>query len=139
MYTKTRTNGFGKEVKRRIMLGTFVLSSGYYEAYFTKAQQIRRLLVNQTEKIFKDFDAILIPTVPATALSIGAMEKDPVATYLADIYTVFANLTGIPAISIPLFKHSNNMPFGVQIMSDKYNEVTLLQISDRILRDHKTA
>ena len=139
MYTKTRTNGFGKEVKRRIMLGTFVLSSGYYEAYFTKAQQIRRLLVNQTEKIFKDFDAILIPTVPATALSIGAMEKDPVATYLADIYTVFANLTGIPAISIPLFKHSNNMPFGVQIMSHKYNEVTLLQISDRILRDHKTA
>ena len=139
MYTKTRTKGFGKEVKRRIMLGTFVLSSGYYDAYFTKAQQVRRLLVNQTEKIFKDFDAILIPTVPATALSIGAMEKDPVATYLADIYTVFANLTGIPAISLPLFKHSNNMPFGLQIMSDKFNEVSLLQLSNRILKDHKTA
>ena len=139
MYTKTRTKGFGKEVKRRIMLGTFVLSSGYYDAYFTKAQQVRRLLVNQTEKIFKDFDAILIPTVPTTALSIGAMEKDPVATYLADIYTVFANLTGIPAISLPLFKHSNNMPFGLQIMSDKFNEVSLLQLSNRILKDHKTA
>lgn len=139
MYTKTRTKGFGKEVKRRIMLGTFVLSSGYYDAYFTKAQQVRKLLVDQTEKIFKDFDAIVIPTVPCTAFNIGTMEKDPVATYLADIYTVFANLTGIPAISLPLFKHSNNMPFGVQIMSDKYNEVTLLQISDRILKDHKTA
>jgi len=139
MYTKTRTKGFGKEVKRRIMLGTFVLSAGYYDAYFTKAQKVRRLLVDQTEKIFKDFDAILIPTVPSTAFTIGAMEKDPVATYLADIYTVFANLTGIPAISLPLFKHSNNMPFGVQIMSDKYNEVTLLQISEKILMDHKTA
>ncbi len=139
MYTKSRTKGFGKEVKCRIMLGTFVLSSGYYEAYFTKAQQVRRLLVDKTEKIFKDFDAILIPTVTATALSIGTMEKDPVATYLADIYTVFANLTGIPAISLPLFKHSNNMPFGVQIMSDKFNEVSLLQLSKRILKDHKTA
>ena len=138
MYTKSRTNGFGKEVKRRIMLGTFVLSSGYYDAYFTKAQQVRRLLVDQTKKIFKDFDAVLIPTVPSTAFNIGVMEKDPVATYLADIYTVFANLTGIPAISLPLFKHSNNMPFGVQIMSDKFNEVTLFQISERILKDHKT-
>lgn len=139
MYTKTRTKGFGKEVKRRIMLGTFVLSSGYYDAYFTKAQQVRRLLVEQTAKIFKDFDAVIIPTVPATAFTIGEMEKDPVAAYLADIYTVFANLTGIPAISLPLFKHFNNMPFGVQIMSDKYNEVPLLQISQRILNDYKPA
>ncbi len=139
MYTKTRTKGFGKEVKRRIMLGTFVLSSGYYEAYFTKAQQVRKLLVDQTEKIFKDFDAILIPTVPATAFTIGEMEKDPVAAYLADIYTVFANLTGIPAISLPLFKHFNNMPYGVQIMSAKYNEVPLLGISEKILRAYKQA
>ncbi len=139
MYNKTRTKGFGKEVKRRIMLGTFVLSSGYYEAYFSKAQQVRRLLVQQTEKFFKDFDAIIIPTVPSTAFNIGTIEKDPVAMYLADIYTVFANLTGIPAISLPLFKHLNNMPFGVQIMSDKFNEVTLLQISERILKDYKAA
>ena len=139
MYTKTRTNGFGKEVKRRIMLGTFVLSSGYYDAYFTKAQQVRRLLADQTNTIFKEFDAILIPTVPSTAFTIGAMEKDPVASYLADIYTVFANLTGIPAISLPLFKHFNNMPFGLQMMSDKYNEVTLLELSHRILKEYKPA
>lgn len=139
MYIKTRTKGFGKEVKRRIMLGTFVLSSGYYDAYFTKAQQVRQLLVEQTSKIFKDFDGILIPTTPSTAFNTGTMEKDPVATYLADIYTVFANLTGIPAISLPLFKHFNNMPFGVQIMSDRYNEVTLLRISDRILKNYKPA
>ena len=139
MYIKTRSKGFGKEVKRRIMLGTFVLSSGYYEAYFTKAQQVRRLLVEQTANIFKDFDAILIPTVPSTAFNIGSMEKDPVATYLADIYTVFASLTGITAISLPLFKHFNNMPFGVQIMSDKYNEVTLLQLSDQVLKEYKSA
>jgi len=139
MYTKTRTKGFGREVKRRIMLGTFVLSAGYYDAYFTKAQQVRRLLTLQTQKIFKEFDAIIIPTVPSPAFTIGTMYKNPVAMYLADIYTVFANLTGIPAISIPLFKHFNNMPFGVQVMSDKYNEVTLLQISDRLFKDYKTA
>jgi len=139
MYTKTRSKGFGKEVKRRIMLGTFVLSSGYYEAYFTKAQQVRRLLAEQTEKIFDNFDVILIPTVPSTAFTIGTMEKDPVSTYLADIYTVFANLTGIPAISLPLFKHINNMPFGVQIMSGKDNEVTLLHISESILKKYKPA
>ena len=137
MYTKTRTMGFGKEVKRRIMLGTFVLSSGYYDAYFSKAQQVRRLLVEETEKIFKQYDAVILPTTPCTAFSIGQMETDPVAMYLADIYTVFANLTGIAAISLPLFKHINNMPFGVQIMSDKYNEVTLLHISEMLLKDYK--
>lgn len=139
MYTRTRTKGFGKEVKRRIMLGTFVLSAGYYDAYFTKAQRVRKLLMEQTEKIFADFDAIIIPTVPATAFTIGMMEKDPIATYLADIFTVFANLTGIPAISLPLFKHFNNMPFGVQVMSNKFNEVTLLRISDWILKNYKPA
>jgi aspartyl-tRNA(Asn)/glutamyl-tRNA(Gln) amidotransferase subunit A len=119
------------------MLGTFVLSEGYYDAYYTKAQQVRKLLVNQTEKIFKNFDAIIIPTVPTTAFSIGCMEKDPIAVYLADIYTVFANLTGIPAISLPLFKHNNNMPFGVQIMANKDKEVPLLHISERILKKYK--
>jgi aspartyl-tRNA(Asn)/glutamyl-tRNA(Gln) amidotransferase subunit A len=139
MYTQTRTLGFGKEVKKRIMLGTFVLSAGYYDAYFTKAQQVRRLLVEQTRDIFKEYDAIIIPTTPSTAFTLGEMEKDPVATYLPDIYTVFANLTGIPAISLPLFKHSNNMPFGVQIMSDRYNEVSLLDISGMIMEKYKPA
>jgi aspartyl-tRNA(Asn)/glutamyl-tRNA(Gln) amidotransferase subunit A len=136
-YKKTRSNGFGKEVKRRIMLGTFVLSEGYYDAYFTKAQHIRRLLVNQTTEIFKKFDALILPTVPSTAFEAGSMQKDPVAMYLADIYTVYANLTGTPAISLPLFKHTNDMPFGLQVITDKHNELTLLEISNMLLKDYK--
>ncbi|MEO8414657.1 MAG: Asp-tRNA(Asn)/Glu-tRNA(Gln) amidotransferase subunit GatA [Ginsengibacter sp.] len=136
-YKKTRSEGFGKEVKRRIMLGTFVLSEGFYDAYFTKAQQIRRLLVNQTSEIFNKFDALILPTVPSTAFEAGSMQKDPVAMYLADIYTVYANLTGTPAISLPLFKHSNGMPFGVQVIANKHNEVTLFKISDMLLRNYK--
>ena len=136
-YKKTRSKGFGIEVKRRIMLGTFVLSEGYYDAYFTKAQQIRRLLVNQTTEIFNKFDALILPTVPSTAFEAGTINKDPVAMYLADIYTVYANLTGTPAISIPLFKHSNGMPFGVQVITNKHNELTLLEISNMLLNGYK--
>ena len=136
-YKANRTEGFGKEVKRRIMLGTFVLSAGYYEAYYSKAQRIRRLLVNKTSELFNQFDAIIIPTTPSTAFSIGEMIKDPITMYLSDIYTVYANLTGIPAISIPLFKHTNGMPFGVQIMTNRYNEVTLLDISRSFLDRYK--
>lgn len=136
-YKKTRSEGFGKEVKRRIMLGTFVLSEGYYDAYFTKAQQIRRLLVNQTAEIFKNFDALIMPTAPSTAFEAGSMQKDPIAMYLADIYTVYANLTGTPAISLPLFKHSNGMPFGLQVITNKHNEVTLLEFSDMLMKNHK--
>ena len=84
------------------MLGTFVLSEGYYDAYFTKAQQVRNLLALQTKEIFNNFDAVLLPTVPSTAFEAGSMQKDPIAMYLADIYTVYANLTGIPGISLPL-------------------------------------
>jgi aspartyl-tRNA(Asn)/glutamyl-tRNA(Gln) amidotransferase subunit A len=136
-YKKTRSEGFGKEVKRRIMLGTFVLSEGYYDAYFTKAQQIRRLLVNQTLEIFRHFDALIMPTVPSTAFVAGSMPKDPIAMYLADIYTVYANLTGTPAISLPLFKHSNGMPFGLQVISNKHDELTLLNLSDMLMKDYK--
>lgn len=136
-YKKNRRNGFGKEVKKRIMLGTFVLSEGYYDAYFTKAQQVRKLLVSLTRDIFQKFDAIVLPTAPSTAFNAGSMKKDPIAMYLADIYTVYANLTGIPGISLPLFKHSNNMPFGAQILTDKYNERTLFELSDMILRKYK--
>ena len=136
-YTANRSAGFGDEVKRRIMLGTFVLSSGYYESYYSKAQQIRRLLVKESEQIFKEFDAIILPTVPSTAFALGKLNKDPVESYLADIYTVYANLIGIPAISIPLFKHSNGMPFGVQIMTNKYNELTLLEMADSVLSNYK--
>ncbi len=133
-YSKTRTEGFGKEVQRRIMLGTFVLSTGYYDAYYSKAQQVRRLLVDKTSLLFKDFDAIIMPTVPTTAFPIGEKSNDPIAMYLADIYTVFANLTGVPAISIPLFKHSNGLPFGLQIMTAQEDELTLLQFSELLLQ-----
>lgn len=120
------------------MLGTFVLSEGYYDAYFTKAQQVRRLLVSQTERIFSSFDIIMLPTAPVTAFEAGESEKDPIAVYLADIYTAYANLTGIPAISIPLFTHSNSMPFGVQLLSKKYNESSLLDCATMMLEKYSS-
>jgi aspartyl-tRNA(Asn)/glutamyl-tRNA(Gln) amidotransferase subunit A len=128
MYKATRSKGFGKEVKRRILLGTFVLSSGYYDAYFTKAQKVRKLLHEQTEQIFQTFDAIICPTVPSTAFQLGE-KVNPIEMYLADIYTVYANLTGIPAISLPLFTHSNGLPFGLQVLTSSMNELTLLRLS----------
>ena len=134
-YKQTRSAGFGKEVKRRIMLGTFVLSAGYYDAYFTRAQKIRKLLSDKIQLIFKDFDFILLPTSPTTAFKAGEKMNDPIAMYLADIYTVMANLAGIPAISLPLFWHSNGMPFGLQVMANRFNELPLLQISNRLMKN----
>ncbi|MCP9752127.1 Asp-tRNA(Asn)/Glu-tRNA(Gln) amidotransferase subunit GatA [Ferruginibacter sp. HRS2-29] len=136
-YRNNRSEGFGMEVKRRIMLGTFVLSTGYYDAYYSKAQKIRRLLTEKITEIFEGYDAILMPTVPSTAMSIGQHDKDPVEMYLADIFTVFANLTGIPGISLPLFSHSNNMPFGLQVMTNKQEELPLLHIADRLMQQYK--
>jgi aspartyl-tRNA(Asn)/glutamyl-tRNA(Gln) amidotransferase subunit A len=132
-YKKNRSEAFGDEVKKRILLGTFVLSSGYYDAYFTKAQQVRQLLIEETLKIFKDFDAIILPTVPTPAFKIGEKNKDSIAMFLADIYTVFANLTGIPAISLPLFQHSTGLPFGLQVMTSQFNELLLHQISNNLM------
>lgn len=136
-YKRTRSEGFGMEVQRRIMLGTFVLSAGYYDAYFSKAQQVRKLLVDKTQSIFAEYDAVILPTSPTTAFTFGEKTEDPIAMYLADIYTVFANLTGLPGISVPLFKHSNSMPFGLQIMTAKSDELTLLQLSQHLLQRHK--
>lgn len=133
LYKSSRSEGFGKEVKRRIMLGSFVLSAGYFDAYFTKAQQVRAMLQEKTTAIFGKYDAIILPTVPAPAFKIGEMQDDQVAMFLADIYTVFANLVGIPAISIPLFKHPNGMPFGLQIMTSAFDEVSLLRLSKRFM------
>ena len=115
------------------MLGTFVLSTGYYDAYFAKAQKVRRKLVEKTELVFSEFDFIMMPTSPTVAFKIGEKTDDPIAMYLADIYTVFANLTGIPGVSLPLFKHSNGMPFGVQVMARQFNELSLLQASQRLM------
>jgi aspartyl-tRNA(Asn)/glutamyl-tRNA(Gln) amidotransferase subunit A len=134
-YKQTRSESFGKEVKRRIMLGTFVLSAGYYDAYFTQAQKVRQLLCEKTAEVFKDYDFIIMPTAPTTAFTFGEKMDDPIAMYLADIYTVMANLVGIPAISLPLFKHSNGMPFGLQVMADRFNELPLLQVSYELLEN----
>ena len=129
LYKKTRTEGFGEEVQRRILLGSFVLSAGYFDAYFTKAQQVRQKLVDLTSTVFSKYDLILSPTVPTTAFSLGEKNHSATEMFLADIYTVYANLVGIPAISIPLFTHSNGMPFGLQVMSASFNEVGLLSFS----------
>ena len=137
-YKRSRSEGFGREVKRRILLGTFVLSAGYYDAYFTKAQQVRKMLVDRTELIFKDFDIIVLPTSPTTAFTIGEKMDDPIAMYLADIYTVYANLVGIPGISIPLFTHTNGMPFGMQAMTSRFKELSLLQFSHLIMQQYKS-
>lgn len=133
-YLKSRTEGFSEEVKRRIMLGSFVLSSGYYDAYYTKAQQVRRLITAKTRAILSSYDFILMPTAPTTAFKLGDTMKDPVEMYLADIYTVQANLAGIPAVSIPLGTHSNTLPFGVQFFADKFQEEDLLIFADYVHR-----
>lgn len=129
LYTSSRSAGFGPEVKRRILLGTFVLSEGYYDAYFSKAQRVRKLVVEKTRSIFNEFDAIILPTVPSPAYKIGE-KKDPVEIFLADIYTVYANLAGIPAISLPLFKNEQGLPFGIQVMTSQHNEQLLLHLSE---------
>jgi aspartyl-tRNA(Asn)/glutamyl-tRNA(Gln) amidotransferase subunit A len=131
IYAKSRSEGFGKEVKRRIMLGTFVLSTGYFDAYFTKAQQARRRIVDQTLEIFRSHDILLLPTSPFTAFHFGEKSEDAISMFLADIFTVYANLAGIPGISFPIGKHSNGMPFGVQGLSGRHRELSLLQFFNR--------
>jgi aspartyl-tRNA(Asn)/glutamyl-tRNA(Gln) amidotransferase subunit A len=128
----TRTNGFGKEVKRRIMLGSFVLSAGYYDAFFTKAQQVRQLIFKQVDTLFADFEGVIMPVSPTTAFAIGEKQSDPVAMYLADIYTVFANLAGVPAMAIPLFNSAKGLPFGVQVLTKRFSELSLLRISEML-------
>ena len=133
-YKKSRTEGFGKEVKRRIMTGTFVLSHGYYDAYYTKAQKVRRLVKSSTDDFFNHVDVMIFPTTASTAFQQGSV-KDPIQMYLQDIFTVHANLSGNPAISIPFGIHSNGMPFGLQLMSDRFNESKLFSYS-RILKKY---
>lgn len=128
-YVKSRSEGFGPEVKRRIMLGTFVLSAGFYDAYYTKALKVRRLIKEKTEKLFEEYDFLILPTAPSTAFKIGENSDDPITMYLQDIFTVHANLAGIPAVSIPHGTHSNGLPFGMQIMSSKFNDADLLSFA----------
>ena len=132
-YFNSRTEGFGQEVKRRIMLGTFVLSSGYHEAYFTKAQKNRRLIQEATNQMFKEYDFVISPTTPHTAFNIGKKYSDPTEMYLEDIFTVQANLSGNPAISIPIWTHSNGLPIGLHLMADHFKEAELLSFSRALL------
>jgi aspartyl-tRNA(Asn)/glutamyl-tRNA(Gln) amidotransferase subunit A len=133
LYQKTRSIGFSEEVKKRIMLGTYVLSSGYYEAYYTKAQQVRRLISDRIEAILDNYDAIVLPISPVVAWKIGERLVDPTEMYLSDVYTVLANLCGVPAVAFPIGVHPvNKMPIGVQIMGKALRESDLLEIATQI-------
>jgi aspartyl-tRNA(Asn)/glutamyl-tRNA(Gln) amidotransferase subunit A len=134
-YVKSRSHGFGKEVKRRIMLGTYVLSSGYYDAYYTRAQKVRRLVRKDFDDAFKVCDAILTPTTPTTAFKLGEKTSDPLAMYLNDIFTVSANISGNPAASIPVGLDSKGLPIGAQLITDSFKESTLFSLSKEILVD----
>jgi aspartyl-tRNA(Asn)/glutamyl-tRNA(Gln) amidotransferase subunit A len=127
MYVNTRTEGFGTEVKRRIFLGTFALSSGYYEEYYKKAINAKNLIINEFSDVFKKFDIVLTPTAPTTAFRLGEKTK-PIDNYLCDLYTVPANLAGLPAMSVPCGRSSNNgMPIGVQLIGKAFDEMTLFK------------
>ncbi len=129
MYENTRSEGFGDEVKRRILIGTYVLSSGYYDAYYLKAQKVRQLIKNDFDKVFGDVDAILTPSTPSSAFKIGEKTDDPVSMYLNDIFTVPVNLSGLPAISVPSGYDKNNLPLGLQIIGKAFDEQTILNLS----------
>jgi aspartyl-tRNA(Asn)/glutamyl-tRNA(Gln) amidotransferase subunit A len=129
MYRQTRDAGFGMEVKRRIMLGTYALSAGYYDAYYLKAQKVRTLLIHDFEEAFKKVDVIVSPTAPTAAFKLGEKTEDPLAMYLADIYTVTANLAGIPAISVPCGNNREGLPIGLQIFGRHFDEATVLRVA----------
>ncbi len=132
LYKKTRSEGFGKEVQRRIMLGTFVLSASYYDAYYTKAQKVRRLIRDSIKAIFADHDFIILPTTPTTAFKLGEHTNNPVEMYLADLYSVQANVAGVPGISVPCGWDAKGLPIGIQIMADDFEELKLFQFSEII-------
>jgi aspartyl-tRNA(Asn)/glutamyl-tRNA(Gln) amidotransferase subunit A len=137
MYRKTRDKGFGAEVKRRILLGTYVLSAGYYDAYYRKAQQVRMLLARDFMTAFADVDAIVTPMTPTPPFKIGEKADDPVAMYLADIYTVAASLAGICGISVPCGQTSDKLPIGVQILGKHFGEETILQVAQAVEQGQK--
>jgi aspartyl-tRNA(Asn)/glutamyl-tRNA(Gln) amidotransferase subunit A len=134
VYVQSRTQGFGKEVKRRIMLGTFVLSSGYFDAYYTQAQKVRQLIAQHTAQLLQEVDFLVSPTTPTAAFGLGSHStQDPVSMYLADIFTVHANLSGQPAISIPMQPDSQGLPQGFHIMAGYHQEQPLLQLAQQLL------
>lgn len=133
LYKNTRSEGFGKEVKRRIMLGTFVLSASYYDAFYTKAQKVRTLIKDATVKVLTEYDYLLMPTTPDTAFDLNATEKkDPIAMFLEDLFTVQANVAGVPAISIPVGKDEQGLPIGIQALANYFKEAELLALANEL-------
>lgn len=134
LYKKTRTEGFGKEVQRRILLGTFTLSASYYDAYYTKAQKVRSLIREKTKEILSEYDFLVMPTAPTTAFKIGEHTKDPIEMYLGDLYSVQANVAGVPAISVPCGIDSDGLPIGLQIIANDFEEPKLFQFAKHIFK-----
>ena len=137
MYELTRSEGFGTEVKRRILIGTYVLSAGYYDAYYLKAQKVRKLIANDFAEAFKECDFILTPTTPSAAFPLGEKEDDPIKMYLNDIFTVPASLAGLPGISIPFGKDKDNLPLGIQLLSKHFNEQEIFNASYALEKYHE--
>lgn len=133
LYKKTRAEGFGKEVQRRILLGTFVLTSDYYDAYYTKAQKVRKMIRNQTCGVFADHDFMLMPTAPTTAFKLGQLTNNPLEMYLADLFSVQANVAGIPGISLPCGEDQQGLPIGLQVLADDFQELELYKFSKILL------
>lgn len=133
MYKKTRSEGFSKEVQRRILLGTFVLSSSYYDAYYSQAQKVRRIIRNKTKEIFARYDFILMPAAPTTAFKIGEHTADPIEMYLADLFSVHANVAGVPGISIPCGNDTQGLPIGLQLIADDFEEEKLLAAANMMM------
>ena len=130
MYLNSRSQGFGDEVKRRILLGTYVLSTGYYDAYYEKAQKVRTLIRSDFEKAFEQVDCLLTPTTPTTAFKLGEKMHDPLTMYLSDVNTVSVNLAGLPAISVPCGSDSSGLPIGAQFIGRPYNEAVILKMAN---------
>ena len=135
MYCKTRAEGFGDEVKRRIMIGTYTLSAGYYDAYYLKAQKVRTLIYQDFENVFRDVDFLVTPVSPTTAFKIGEKVNDPIKMYLSDIFTIAVNLAGLPAISIPCGFDRNSLPIGIQFIGKAFDEATILKVSHRLEKE----
>ncbi len=133
LYKKSRSEGFGKEVERRILLGTFVLSASYYDAYYTKAQKVRRIIRDKTKEIFKQYDFIIMPITPTTAFKLGEHTDNPLEMYLADLFSVQANVAGVPAIALPCGKDKQGLPIGLQVIADDFEESKLFQFSNSLL------
>ncbi|WP_268887609.1 amidase family protein, partial [Kingella kingae] len=132
MYSNTRAEGFGSEVKRRIMIGTYVLSHGYYDAYYLKAQKLRRLVANDFQAAFAKCDVILAPNAPTAAPALNSLNQDPVQAYLSDIYTIAVNLAGLPALSLPAGMGADGLPIGVQLIGNYFSEAKILSAAHQM-------